>query len=259
MYSRLPPHPTMSTPLPPAGSSLVKVLSNCRSSRVVSPAPLPLLAPVAVLAAEEAGGSASMTVEDARAAEGEAAAAMALALPLPELLLMAAVGAGQVGARRAAAAPQAPVAHGCGAWRAPREAAAVLPRWIRWRTGLAAAAVVRVRPNSSECAPAAMSCSGVASQRKLPSLQVWHWAQWAWEGRGAGQVGGWGGAREACLRRLGRSAAAAGASKSRSSPRTAAARTLREMSDRSRVPRQLGVGPAHRGSRERGAVSDASI
>lgn len=113
VYSRLPPHPTMSPPLPPAGSSLVKVLSNCRSSRVVSPAPLPLLAPVAVLAAEEAGGSASMTVEDARAAEGEAAAAMALALPLPELLLMAAAGAGQVGARRAA--PQAPVTHGCGA------------------------------------------------------------------------------------------------------------------------------------------------
>lgn len=189
--------------LPPAGSSLVKTLSNGRSSSVDSPAALPTLAPVAVLAAEEAGGSTSITVDGARAAEGEAAAAMAPALP--ELLLMPAAGAGQVGARRAAAAPQAPVVHGCGAWRAPSEAAAVLPRWIKWRTGRAAA-VFSVRPNSSEGAPAAMSCSGVASQLKRPSLQVReevpHWRgggsrEWAGLGVGGGLAcGDWGSRRQ---------------------------------------------------------------
>lgn len=238
--------------LSPAGSSRVKVLSNCRSSRVASPAALPLLAPVAVLAADDACGSASMMVEGARAAEGEAAAAMALALPPPELLLMLAVGAGQVGARRPAAAPQAPVAHGCGAWRAPREAAALLPRCSSWRTGRAAAAVFSVRPNR-EGAPAAMTCSGVASQRKFPTLQVaWRVPHWPGRGRRQDRLGR-GVGLTACLRRLGRSAAAAGASRSSSSPRAAAANRFRDHSDRRRAPRQLGRW-AHRRVRL-GAVS----
>ena len=190
----------------------MKVLSKGRSSSEFSPATLPALAPVAVLAAEEAGGSASMMLEGAMAGEAEDAAAMALALA--ELLLMPAPAAGQAGARRAAAAPQAPVAHGCGGGCRPAAsaAAAVLAR----RPAAAAATreeAERVTRPSSEGAPAAISCSGVASQRACPFLQLVgtsHGGMGGAEARGfgpggmpragtglplaAGQVGGGGGA-----------------------------------------------------------------
>lgn len=120
-----------------AGSSLVKVLSNCSDSRVVSPAAAPLLA------AQAADCSESIMVDGATAA---AAAA------LPLLLLMPAA-ARQVGARwRAAAAPQAPVAQ-AGRLRGPRAAPVAATR----------EEADKARPNSEGAAPA-ISGRGTAMQ-----------------------------------------------------------------------------------------------
>lgn len=72
---------------------------------------------------------------------------------------------------------------------------------------------------------------------------------------------GWAGSgRGACLRRLGKSAAAAAAGRSSSrSPRAAAARRFRENRDRSSAARQLGQAHQRREREESGPVSEACI